>query len=106
MTFWGELKPIQLALRGVPNMSLAARGGVQQRLKRALEEVTCESQCAHYLIEEAVWGHLSMPVVQTIAAFVRNDVEAAMKRQDPTFQFESLRRRSPLGTNGSHVNHM
>ena len=81
-------------------------GGLQMRLKKARVAANPESGLAQYLIEEAVWGHMMMPMVQKIARLAHQDVLAALALGDPCFKFDALEKLGKLGDAGNYVNHM
>jgi hypothetical protein len=82
------------------------RGGVQQKNKRCREEDGAESGLAQYLVEETVWGHLSAPAIQRVAALADADVTRALASRTPGFRYDSLQRLASLGSSGIYPNHM
>ena len=88
------------------NRPASERGGVQQRRKRQREDENEESGVAKYLVEEAVWGHLSAPAVQRIASLANLDVCRAVDSRNPAYTYDSLRLLSGMGGSGEYPNHM
>ena len=80
------------------------RGGVQQKNKRCREEDGAESGLAQYLVEETVWGHLSAPAIQRVAALADADVTRALASRTPGFRYDSLQRLASLGSSGIYPN--
>ena len=68
------LKLARHTVRSPMSGAATQHGGVQMRLKRARVAANPESSLAQYLIEEAVWGHMMMPMVQKIARLAHQDV--------------------------------
>ena len=86
------------------DQSKKRKGGLQQRLEEARVESERSSVVAEYLLQQYVWGLMSVQQVQQIAALVLQDMDLLKVSTDVVFpQLEALRK---LGSPGIHMNNM
>ena len=90
-------------------MDVSSRGGLHARLARtqaAEGPRPLTSELAVLLVQEALWGHISPPLLQKICAAASSDVKCAVLARNPAFHFDELDRLGGLGSEGEHVNNI
>ena len=64
-------------------------GGLQMRIKRSRAAANHENSSAQFLIAEAVWGHIMVPMMQKLPRLAHQDVQAALAFVDLSFKFDA-----------------